>query len=85
MSRNNYECKYIWGSRELEKQLKKQQELLKKKRGFHLEISALTHQLANDLKEGKLIFDPKLMRFRKRNIVNIGSVMIKVKKTKRKP
>lgn len=83
MSKNNYECKYIWGSRALEEQLRKQQELLKKKRGFYLEVSALTHQLAMDLKDGKVVIDPKLMRFRKKNIVDIGGAVIKVKKTKR--
>lgn len=82
MNQNPYECKFIWGSRALEDELRKKSKMLLKERGINLKLSALTHQLALDIKEGRVVLEPEIIRFRKANRMKLGNTMIKVKMNK---
>ena len=74
------ELKFIWGSRAFEDELKRQSEKIKKERGLNIKVSSLTFQLAQDLKDGRVILEPEFLRFRKNNFVRIGDKMTKLNK-----
>lgn len=80
MVSRQFDCKFIWGSRDFEEEIKRIREKIKREKGFTINISALTHQLANDLRNGEIIFEPNIQRFRKRNILKVGDTNIKIKK-----
>ena len=75
-----YDCKFSWVSRSLEDELKRISEDIKIKRGFLIEKSTLSHQLALDIREGNVYFDPIIMRFKKRNVIKLGNNFIQIKK-----
>jgi len=73
-----FPCKLIWGSRQLEDELKRKQQEIKNERGFTIPVTALTHQLANDMRDGKIIIDPKVIKFKNRPVVVFGEQKVRI-------
>ena len=82
MSDPAFDCKYIWGHRSFEEELKKIREKVKKERGIDLPPSNLTFILADDLRSGRISIDPTIVRFRKQKILKVGSSSIKMARVK---
>ena len=59
-------------SSEFTKQMRELSDKIKKERGIRIYPSDLTHQLALDLREGKIKLNPRIIRFRKANYLQMG-------------
>lgn len=79
-SKMPYDCKFIWGSREFEDELRRMADRIKKSQGIHLSISMLTYHLADEMKQGKINIQPNAIRYRKKNFVKVGDINVHVQK-----
>ena len=68
-----FDCKYIWGSRELDNELNKISNRIRKERQINIGSTILTHQLALDIQQGRITFEPETIRFRQKNQVKFNN------------
>lgn len=64
-----FERKYCWMSRQLELELKKIEQKIMEERQIEITLPQITHQLALDLRDKRIVFDPKIIRFKQKTFI----------------
>ena len=75
-----YECKFLWASRDLDDELRKIAKQISINRGLQVSMQLLSHQLAIDLKEGRIKIQPDIIRFKNVNMIKIDDKKMKLRK-----
>ena len=77
-----YKKKNIWGPVELEKELKRQSEIIKEECGFPISPTDIGYKLANDLKNGNIKLLIPVFKSNNQKVIKVGNEIVKLKKKK---
>jgi hypothetical protein len=66
--------KYCWISEKLYRALEKVSAKMAEERNFEITPQQVSNQLATDIEEGRIIFDPKIIRFNNKDYIKFNEL-----------